>query len=52
MGKGKGNFSYWSGIVKKGQILFEISGVSKEIAFYSLKLGSDKLPFKTKIVTY
>ena len=52
MGKGKGNFSYWSGVVKKGQILFEISGVSKEIAFYSLKLGSDKLPFKTKIVTY
>ena len=52
MGKGKGNFSYWSGVVKKGQILFEISGVSKEIAFYSLKLGSDKLPFKTKVVTY
>ena len=45
MGKGKGNFSYWSGIVKKGQILFEISGVSKEKAFSSLKLGSDKLSF-------
>ena len=29
MGKGKGNFSYWSGVVKKGQILFEISGVSR-----------------------
>jgi len=45
MGKGKGNFSYWSGIVKKGQILFEISKVSNKLAFSSLKLGSDKLPF-------
>jgi len=45
MGKGKGNFSYWSGTVKKGQILFEISNISNELAFSSLKLGGDKLSF-------
>jgi large subunit ribosomal protein L16 len=52
MGKGKGNFSYWSGIVKKGQILFEISGISKKVAYDSLKLGGDKLAIRTKTVTY
>jgi len=52
MGKGKGNVSYWSGRVKKGQILFEISGISDEKAFNALKIGGSKLPFLFKIVKY
>lgn len=48
MGKGKGNIAYWVAIVKKGQILFEISGVNKENAFIILKKSKSKLPIKTK----
>jgi large subunit ribosomal protein L16 len=52
MGKGKGNISYWSGKVKKGQILFEVGGVSSDKAKAALKLGGSKLPFTCKIVNY
>ncbi len=50
MGSGKGAVSYWAAKVKRGNILFEISGVSLEIALEALKIASYKLPIKTKII--
>lgn len=50
MGKGKGNVSYWTSIVKPGKLLFEIDGVSKELAQQALRYGAGKLPLKTKFV--
>ena len=50
MGKGKGAFSCWVAKVKKGQILYEISGISLEIAKKVFKAGSNKLPVKTKFI--
>jgi large subunit ribosomal protein L16 len=50
MGKGKGSPDYWATKVKPGRILFEIDGVSEEIAREALSLGAAKLPIKTKIV--
>ena len=50
-GKGKGNVEEWDAVVKKGKIMFEINGVSEEIAREALRLASHKLPIKTKIVT-
>ena len=50
MGKGKGAVSFWVAKVKKGQILFEISGISLENAKKVLKAGSNKLPIKTKFI--
>ena len=52
MGKGKGNVKYWVCTVKKGQILYEISGVNKSVAFAALKGGANKLPLKCKLVLY
>ena len=51
MGKGKGAPEFWVAVVKPGRILFEVSGVSKELASEALKLASYKLPIKTKVVT-
>lgn len=51
MGKGKGAPEFWVAPVKPGRIMFEIAGVSKEIAMDALKLAGYKLPIKTKIVT-
>jgi large subunit ribosomal protein L16 len=50
MGKGKGNLEYWAAVVQPGRIIFEIDGVSEEIARKSLSLASGKLPIKTKFV--
>jgi large subunit ribosomal protein L16 len=50
MGKGKGAVSFWISKVKKGQILYEISGISLENAKKVLKAGSNKLPVKTKFI--
>ena len=50
MGKGKGAVSSWVAKVKKGQILYEISGISLENAKKVLKAGSNKLPVKTKFI--
>jgi large subunit ribosomal protein L16 len=50
MGKGKGAVDHWVAVVKPGRIMFEISGVSEEIAREALKRGSYKLPIKTQIV--
>jgi len=51
MGGGKGDIAEWVAPVKPGRMLFEMSGVSKEIAFEALRLASYKLPVKTKIVS-
>lgn len=50
MGKGKGNLEYYAAVVKPGRIMFEISGVSIEIAKGALELAAQKLPVATKIV--
>ncbi|HUQ97527.1 MAG TPA: 50S ribosomal protein L16 [Chitinophagaceae bacterium] len=50
MGKGKGNLEYWAAVVKPGRILFEVDGVSEEVAKGALELASGKLPIKTKFV--
>ena len=49
-GKGKGNVDEFVAVVKKGKIMFEISGVSEEIAREALRLASHKLPVKCKFV--
>ena len=51
MGKGKGNLDYWVAVVKPGRVMFEISGVSEEIAKEALRLAVHKLPIKCKIVS-
>ena len=50
MGSGKGAPDHWVAVVKEGKIMFEINGVSEEIAREALRLASHKLPIKTKIV--
>ena len=49
-GNGKGNVEQWVAVVKKGTIMFEISGVTEEIAREALRLASHKLPIKCKFV--
>ena len=51
MGSGKGNPEYWVAVVKPGRVLFEISGVSEEVAREALRLASHKLPVVTKIIS-
>ena len=51
MGKGKGTVEFWAAKVKPGRIMFEIDGVTDEVAREALRLGAAKLPIKTKIVT-
>jgi large subunit ribosomal protein L16 len=51
MGKGKGAVEYWAARVHPGRILFEIDGVSEEVAREALRLGAAKLPVRTKVVT-
>ena len=51
MGSGKGNPEEWVAVVKPGRIMFEITGVSDEVAREALRLAQHKLPIKTKIVT-
>jgi large subunit ribosomal protein L16 len=50
MGKGKGNLEYYAAVVHPGRIMFEISGVSMEVAKGALALAAQKLPVATKIV--
>ena len=49
-GKGKGGVEQWVAVVKKGKIMFEVGGVSEEIAREALRLASHKLPITCKIV--
>jgi large subunit ribosomal protein L16 len=51
MGKGKGNPEYWVAPIQPGRVLFEVDGVSEEIARRALDLGAQKLPCVTKFVT-
>lgn len=50
MGSGKGSPETWVAVVKEGLILFEVAGVSEEVAREALRLASHKLPCTTKIV--
>ena len=50
MGKGKGAPEYWAAVVKPGRIMFELDGVSLEIAQEALRLAAQKLPITTKFV--
>ena len=50
MGSGKGSPEDWVAVVKPGRVMFEIAGVSEEVAREALRLASHKLPIKTKIV--
>ena len=50
MGKGKGSVDYWACRVKPGRIMFEIDGVSEEVAREALRLGGRKLSIKTRFV--
>ena len=50
MGKGKGNVEYWVCKVQPGKMLYEMEGVSEEIAREAFKLAAAKLPFKTNFV--
>jgi len=51
MGKGKGNPEYWAAVVEPGRIIFEIDGVTPEVAKEAMGLAAQKLPIKTKFVT-
>ena len=51
MGSGKGSVEYWAARVKPGRIMFELDGISKQIAEEALTLGAAKLPIKTKFIT-
>ena len=51
MGKGKGSPEYWVAVVKPGRVLFEIGGVSEELAREAMRLAMHKLPIKCKFVT-
>ena len=51
MGSGKGNPEKWVAVVKPGRIMFEIDGVSEEVAREAMRLAAHKLPIKTKFVT-
>ena len=50
MGKGKGAPEYWVAPVKPGRVMFEVAGVSEEVAREALRLASHKLPVKTKFL--
>ena len=50
MGKGKGAVDYWAARIKPGRIMFEIDGVSEEVAREALRLGAAKLSVKTRFV--
>ncbi len=51
MGKGKGAVEYYAAVVKPGRILFEVGGVSAEVAKEALRLAAQKLPVKTRFIT-
>ncbi len=51
MGKGKGAPEYWVAVVRPGNVLFEVDGVSESVARDSLRLAANKLPVRTKFIT-
>ncbi|WP_296127679.1 50S ribosomal protein L16 [uncultured Anaerococcus sp.] len=50
MGSGKGAPEYWVAVIKPGKVLFEMSGVSEEVAREAMRLAAQKLPIKTKFI--
>jgi large subunit ribosomal protein L16 len=50
MGSGKGAVEYWVVVIKPGNILFELTGISKEIAMEALRIAAYKLPIKSRIL--
>ena len=50
MGSGKGSPEYWVAVVKPGRVMFEIGGVSEELAREAMRLAAHKLPIKCKFV--
>lgn len=50
MGKGKGSPEYWVAVVKPGRVLYELEGVSMEMAAEAFRLAGHKLPLKTKFI--
>jgi large subunit ribosomal protein L16 len=50
MGKGKGNPEFWAAVVEPGRILFEVEGVSMQVAQEAMELAAAKLPIKTKFI--
>ena len=50
MGKGKGSPEYWVAVVKPGRVMFEIGGVSEELAREAMRLAAHKLPVKCKFI--
>lgn len=51
MGKGKGSPEGWVAVIKPGRILFEMEGVSKEVAREAMRLAAQKLPTRTKFIS-
>ena len=51
MGKGKGNPEHWVAVVRPGNVLFELDGVSESIARESLRLAANKLPVRTRFIS-
>ena len=51
MGSGKGSPEYWVAVVKPGRVMFEVAGVSEEVAREAMRLAANKLPIKCKFVT-
>jgi large subunit ribosomal protein L16 len=51
MGSGKGNPEKWVAVVKPGRVMFELAGVTEEVAREAMRLAAHKLPIKTKFVT-
>ena len=51
MGSGKGSPEYWVAVVKPGRVMFEIDGVSEEVAREAMRLDANKLPVKCKFIT-
>jgi len=50
MGKGKGSVDFWAARVAPGRVMFELDGVSEEVAREALRLGAAKLPVKTRFI--
>ena len=50
MGSGKGSPEYWVAVVKPGRVMFEMSGVSEDLAREAMRLAANKLPIKCKFI--
>lgn len=52
MGKGKGDLDHWVAVVRRGQVLFELGGITEEAAKEAFRCASFKLPVRTKLVKH